>query len=364
MAHPLSQFDPDNYASLLTRKCDAVTALLQPYTELSPSVFESAARHYRLRAEFRLWHHDEELSYALFDSDDPRTPIFIDTFPIACESIDALMIPLLDAIRANPVLHRKLFQIEFLGTSTGEQLVTLVYHRQLEQDWIDAATKLEQAFSIGIIGRARKQRIVLSSESVTERLQVGGRSFNFVQPENSFTQPNAGVNQQMIGWCLEKTNSSTGDLLELYCGIGNFTIPLAANFDKVLATEISKVSIRAAQENCLNNHVENIEVVRLSSEETASALQNERPFRRLAHLDLDNYEFSTVFVDPPRAGLDDATLALVSRFSNIVYVSCNPATLASNLSRLCKSHEIEDWAIFDQFPYTDHCELGVFLRRR
>ena len=92
------------------------------------------------------------------------------------------------------------------------------------------------------------------------------------------------------------------DLLELYCGNGNFTAVLAQHFKSVLATEISKISVRSAETNFTHNKVDNVSVVRMSSEEFTQALNGERPFRRLKDIDLDSYNFSTIFVDPPRAG--------------------------------------------------------------
>ena len=93
----------------------------------------------------------------------------------------------------------------------------------------------------------------------------------------------------MISWAKEQVKEKLDrDLLELYCGNGNFTIPLSKQFRKVLATEISKTSVKAAHENFALNKVSNIEVLRMSSEELTSALNKERSFRRLAHVDLDS----------------------------------------------------------------------------
>jgi tRNA (uracil-5-)-methyltransferase len=155
-----------------------------------------------------------------------------------------------------------------------------------------------------------------------------------------------------------------GDLLELYCGNGNFTLPLSRHFEKVLATEVSKASVNALQHNVDANHCKNIALARLSSEELTQALNHVRPFRRLSHLNLADYHFSTVLVDPPRAGLDAETLALIQGFDHILYISCNPDTLVSNLGCLNSSHRVEKLALFDQFPYTHHIESGVFLTRR
>ena len=88
--------------------------------------------------------------------------------------------------------------------------------------------------------------------------------------------------------------------------------------------------------------------------------------RRLAELPkpLQQYDLRTVFVDPPRAGLDDSTTAMVSQFESIIYISCNPQTLAENLQTLNRTHVVEHFAMFDQFPYTDHMECGALLVRR
>ncbi len=95
-------------------------------------------------------------------------------------------------------------------------------------------------------------------------------------------------------------------------------------------------------------------------------MRGEREFRRLAELPqpLGSYDLRTLLVDPPRAGLDEHTLAMAREFEAIIYISCNPQTLADNLLLLSQTHWIEHLALFDQFPYTEHMECGVFLRRR
>ena len=73
---------------------------------------------------------------------------------------------------------------------------------------------------------------------------------------------------------------------------------------------------------------------------------------------------STVLVDPPRAGLDAGTCALISQFQKIIYISCNPETLARDVDMLRSTHTVQNVAAFDQFPYTHHLEGGVFLVRK
>ena len=120
----------------------------------------------------------------------------------------------------------------------------------------------------------------------------------------------------------------------------------------------------AALQNCELNAVENITFARLASEEMTEALQGVREFTRLKGIDLKSYDFSTVLVDPPRAGLDEGTIGLISDIEHILYISCNPETLARDLETLTQTHEVVEAAVFDQFPHTDHVESGVFLKRK
>lgn len=377
---PSINFAPEQYDQLLAEKTHRISQLFNAFAAPTPDIYASPPSHFRMRAEFRIWHDrgddGTQCHYVMFEPDAPKQAVKLTHYPIGSTAITTLMQPLIEAINQQDILKRKLFQIEFLTTTTNEILVSLIYHRQLDDEWIVLAKQLQQQFSIFVIGRARKQRVVLSQDYVVEKLLVKNKTYTYHQQENSFTQPNADINSKMIAWvsdCLASTSTSkstpttttdqTLDLLELYCGNGNFTIPLAQFFNKVLATEISKSSIKLAQQNCQLNQVDTIEFIRLSSAETASALKHEREFRRLKHIDIDSYQFSTVLVDPPRAGLDADTLSLVAGFDTIIYISCNPNTLADNLSCLTKTHAIKHFALFDQFPYTEHCECAMILQR-
>jgi tRNA (uracil-5-)-methyltransferase len=358
-----NQYSAEHYQQQLNNKVDTYRTTVADLDFPKIRVFPSQPLGFRMRAEFRIWHEDGQAHYAMNRPGEKR-PYIIDQFPIGGPLITALMTPLLDAINNSALLSRKLFSLEFLTTSSGQVLVTLIYHRPLDEDWQTEARKLQDRFSIGVIGRSKKQKVVLQSDFVTEILTVDGREYSYQQVESGFTQPNAGINTQMLSWASQSLKGSTGDLVELYCGNGNFTAVLAQHFDQVLATEISKVSVASARTNFAANHVENVAVVRMSSEEFTQALNRERPFRRLADIDLDSYNFSTILVDPPRAGLDEDTVKLISRFDNIVYISCNPQTLSDNLKQICLTHQIQSAAVFDQFPWTAHLESGVLLKRK
>ena len=197
-----------------------------------------------------------------------------------------------------------------------------------------------------------------------ESLKVGSQTFIYQQVENSFTQPNAGVNEQMLLWAQQATKNATGDLIELYCGNGNFSIALAENFQRVLGTEISKTSVRSAQINIEKNNITNIDIVRMSSEEFSQAMNGERLFRRLEGFDLTAYNYDTVLVDPPRAGLDKDSVELVRRFEKIIYISCNPATQARDAETLVEAgYQIKHISFVDQFPHTSHVESVMLFEK-
>ena len=358
--------DPERYAALLDEKCARARQSLRAFDPPPAAVYPSPVESYRVRAEFRLWHEGDALDYVMFDPAAPRRPVRIADFAPALAPIRRLMGPLRACLAANETLRRKLFQAEFMASQQGEVLLTLIYHRALDQSWQREASRLADTFKLHLIGRSRGQKRVLSQDFIIDEFVVGERPYRYRQYEQSFVQPNAAVNARMLAWAVEQSRACDGNLLELYCGNGNFTLPLAAHFDTVIATEVSKSGIKAARENLADNAIHNVHVLRLSATEVSSAMAGARQFRRLAVLDkpLKDYRLRSVLVDPPRAGLDRATLECVRHFASILYISCNAQTLTANLEALHTTHRIAALAFFDQFPYTPHLECGLRLKRR
>jgi len=362
----LCQVFPEKYEQQLADKVTRLNGLLPDVASRLPqSVFASSPEHYRARAEFRIWHEGDESDYIMFNQE-TKEKVAIKHCPMAIESIAELMPKLMTEIKQKPVLRQRLFQVDFLATLSGQMLVTLIYRKSIAEDqaWLNAANELKQALPIThIIGRARKQKITLDEDFVVEQLEVDGKTFTYQQIENSFTQPNALMAQNMLYWARKVSGDASGDLIELYCGNGNFSIALAEHYNRVLATEISRTSVASAQYNIAANKVENVTVIKMAAEEISQALQGQE-FFRLKEIDLESYDFQTIFVDPPRSGLDDLTRKMVTEFDRIIYISCNPETLARDLQSIQQTHDILETALFDQFPYTHHIESGVFLKRK
>ena len=354
------------YEEQLNYKIQREKERFSNFTNIDFDIIKSNESNFRNRAEFRIWwekgeNNKEILSYAM--NDFKKNILKINSCEMVSHHIKELMPKLIDELQNDLELSFKLFAVEFLGSSTKDMLVTLIYHKRLEESWIQKAKEIEKRLNIKIIGRSKKQRLVLTNDYINETLNISNQNFFFAYEENGFTQPNTNVNVQMIEWVLENTKDSSKDLCELYCGGGNFTIPLSTKFRKVLATEISKTSIKSALRNCSLNKIESISFIRMSAEDFVQALNKVRAFNRLKDINLDDYEFDTIFMDPPRSGLDDTTRNLAKDFENIIYISCNPETLHRDLEELTKTHKIEKFALFDQFAFTNHIESGVILRK-
>ncbi|MGF1708069.1 tRNA (uridine(54)-C5)-methyltransferase TrmA [Enterovibrio baiacu] len=362
--------DTRQYQAQLDEKIARMNEAFSAFNTPELEVFPSPDKHYRMRAEFRVWHEGDDLYYIMFNQE-TKEKYRVDAFPQASRIINDLMPLLVDAIKPIESLRRKLFQVDFLSTLSGEVLVSMLYHRQLDEEWEKNARELKQSlndegFNLNLIGRARKQKIIIDRDYVVEKLTVHDRTLTYQQIENSFTQPNGKVAEKMLEWAVDCTQDSTGDLLELYCGNGNFSLALAHNFERVLATELAKPSVESAQFNIAANNADNVQIIRMSAEEFTEAMEGKREFRRLqqAGVDLKSYNCNTIFVDPPRSGMDEGTCRMVQAYDRILYISCNPETLKENLEILSETHRVSRFALFDQFPYTHHMEAGVMLERK
>tara|TARA_B100000959_G_C14989439_1_gene627100 strand:- start:882 stop:1889 length:1008 start_codon:yes stop_codon:yes gene_type:complete len=325
---------------------------LSNYTEIEPEIHLSPATGYRARAEFGF----SKNSYTMIEDD---KKIYMEKSSIPHPSIQELMPNLLSKIYNSELMQKKLFQINF-RTSGKKVLATLIYHKPLQEDWILAAKDIEASIeNLSVIGRSKKQKVLIREENLEVICNYDNSSFKIIQNDLVFFQPNFYLYSLMISF-IAKQLEDPKDLLELYCGCGGFTLPLASKFKKIFATENNRHSIRLLKESIKLNNLSNIETARLSDNETASALANERLFRRLENIDMQSYEFSHILVDPPRAGLSVETINLSKQFKNMIYISCNPETFLRDIVKL--DRKIESIGIFDQFTNTQHLEVVALLK--
>ncbi len=170
-----------------------------------------------------------------------------------------------------------------------------------------------------------------------------------------FLQVNGDINQQMISRVLEWLNLNTDDrVLDLFSGIGNFTLPLARYADEVVGVEGIDAMVARATQNATNNGLENCLFYRanLSSD--------------LRHHPWFNQGFSKILLDPPRAGAYEV-IEQIGHYNaeQILYVSCNPAALARDAEKLVEmGYLFTRFCVMDMFPHTSHVEsLALFEKK-
>lgn len=155
----------------------------------------------------------------------------------------------------------------------------------------------------------------------------------------------------LYDWILGK-NLNSQKVLDLYCGIGASSLLLAKSGKKVTAVELNPSSIELAIQNAQNNQIENVQFLCHDVEKALPDL-------------LTSITPDAILVNPPKAGLSSEVLKILGEaHSNITYVSCNPPTLARDLSYLSnKGFFLKDLQAFDMFPQTTHLETAVYLTR-
>jgi 23S rRNA (uracil1939-C5)-methyltransferase len=182
-----------------------------------------------------------------------------------------------------------------------------------------------------------------------------GTGIRFRFDPTHFTQVNFDVNAALVGRVLELLAPAAGDaVLDLFCGIGNFSLPLARKAGRVLGVEGDAGLVTRARDNAAANGIGNAEFARanLSAADTAH--------------DFMGSDWDRVLLDPPRTGAKEVLSRLAfDATRTLVYVSCNPATLARDAALLVreKGFVLEKAGIVDMFPHTSHIEsIAVFTR--
>ncbi len=162
-----------------------------------------------------------------------------------------------------------------------------------------------------------------------------------------FIQVNAGINRKIIPLALRLLElASTDRVLDLFCGLGNFTLPLARHCREVVGVEGSAEMVQRAAENAAANGIDNAHFYTADLCET------------FEKQDWAAGSFNKILLDPPRSGAIEIIESIASmRASKIVYISCNPATLARDAAKLIEcGYTLRRAGVMDMFPHTSHVE--------
>lgn len=170
-----------------------------------------------------------------------------------------------------------------------------------------------------------------------------------------FIQVNNQVNQQMIDRAISWLNLEANDrVLDLFCGIGNFSLPLAKTAAHVVGIEGVEDMVARANTNAANNDLDNCEFYRADLSKDLRAM----PWYKQG--------FNKILLDPPRTG----ALEIIKQLKNhqpemILYVSCNPAALSRDGAELIEQGYVASrFCVMDMFPHTSHVESMVLFERK
>jgi tRNA (uracil-5-)-methyltransferase len=311
----------------------------------------SPSSSYRNRCEFTY----QKDKYVMYQGSEK---IYIATFRSAARQIQYLMPILLEQINKSKRIKTKLFQINFRTNNLNEVMVTLIYHKKISDDLINEIKNLSSQLKVKII--LRSKNFLFSTSSKYFKSAIKYKNINLYQTDNCFYQPNKFLLDYMIKKVIEFIDDAD-DILELYCGVGTFTMPISYSCNKILASENNRDSIKCIKIGLDINNILNVTNVRLSDDEVYELLLG-RKFNRTKDINIDKYNFSHVLVDPPRSGLTKKTIEMVGNFKNIIYISCNPETYLRDINFL-KKHKIKKIELFDQFPNTQHLEIVSLLQK-
>lgn len=245
-----------------------------------------------------------------------------------------------------------------IEVAVGDDTAALVIRHLAPLSDVDLASMAEfqQRTGLGIYLQPGAEDTVhaLDQDTVALSYCVDGISIDFSATD--FTQVNGDINRAMIALVIKQLRVHPGEgVLDLYCGLGNFSLPLARRAGDVVGVEGSTDLIIRARANAARNDIENCTFV-----EADLADAND-----VSKIDLDGID--KLLLDPPRTGADTVVKHLdLGALQRIVYVSCNPATLARDAKGIVERHgfELAGAGVMDMFPHTSHVEsIAVFDKR-
>ena len=253
-------------------------------------------------------------------------------------------------------IARQVPQVEFASGDTGSAIV--IRHLQALSD-PDRARLSRFGLETGIVVLLQPSGpdsvVTLDGTRPNLEFTVDGGNVRLAFEPLDFVQVNASINEGMIAHALALLDPQPHErALDLFCGLGNFTLPLARRCAQVVGVEGDRKLVARARANAVRNNIEN------ASFEIADL------FAAPGQAHWACNDFDLMLLDPPRAGAQEVLSLLPGkRVRRVVYVSCHPASLARDAAILCERHgfRLSSAGVMDMFPHTAHVEsIAVFDR--
>ena len=251
---------------------------------------------------------------------------------------------------AQDSINRFISDINLLNVKNGEIIIRSNYNNELL-----ISIKSPSTVNPDIIAIKKKHKlvgIILNDKTIYGEpsfIEIINKQF-FTVSYDSFFQINREVCSIIFDMILKEINDND-TILDLYCGVGTLGINACKKAKKAYGIEIVKNAILNAITNSKINKRDNIYYMLGKVEDNLSKI---------------NDKIDTIIVDPPRAGLDPKTKQTILEFkaNKIIYVSCDPMTLARDLKELSSIYNIKQVTSLDMFPYTEHIETYCVLEKR
>ncbi|MGB0132912.1 23S rRNA (uracil(1939)-C(5))-methyltransferase RlmD [Dokdonella sp.] len=252
--------------------------------------------------------------------------------------------------------RREIPQIEI---AAGDDVVALVFRNlvPLVQDDLDKLIAFGRQHDLAIFLQPKGPDSVhaLWPEKTMLSFSVHASDVNLVFQPLDFIQVNAGMNQRMIARAIDLLElNSTDKVLDLYCGLGNFTLPVARHVAGITGVEGDQALVSRAAENARHNGIEN------ATFHAADLSQNQ------TNVPWAMARYDKLLLDPPRSGAAEVLEYLPRKGTDrIVYVSCHPASLARDAGTLVNRHgfQLVRAGVMDMFPHTAHVESIALFER-
>ena len=278
----------------------------------------------------------------------------IDSCPVLDARVGEHLLEIGDAIRQTSA-HREIPQIE---VAVAENAVAMIFRHLKPLNHADQQVLIElgQKLNYQIFLQPKGPNTVhciwpsQTPDQLKYHLNDFGLQLNFRATD--FTQVNTAINQQMVKRAVEFLQLDGSEtVLDLFCGLGNFSLPIARQAKHVIGVEGEQAMVERASDNAKLNNIENVEFHTANLFEDFSALPWVKPVDKM-------------LIDPPRSGAIQIA-EQIKRFKPklIVYVSCDPATLARDAGELVNNqgYKLMKAGVMDMFPHTTHVEsIAVF----
>ncbi|MFO7576212.1 MAG: 23S rRNA (uracil(1939)-C(5))-methyltransferase RlmD [Pelovirga sp.] len=328
----------------LTHQCGATEEVLAPIIP-SPRQW-----HYRSRVQVKCYNSAAGFSVGFYR---PRSRyvVAIQQCPIMAPALNELLV----------LLHRGIAGTEHAGfipqldlavDDCGKTSVVVHYIGEKRTALVALLQSLRLKGDILVQYRTKKTLGLIQGDGIMQ-IHVDNPQMSLAYATGSFAQINLAQNRNLVDRVLALVPwRQTDQVLELYCGMGNFSLPIARRVAHLVGVEESATAIAMAQSNAARNRCHNTEFYPIDAE---AALQRAELQR--------NYD--TLVVDPPRTGAYSVIKGLAGRgIRNLVYISCDAQTLARDLRPLLQQgYRIVKSQPLDMFPQTYHCESVTFLQK-